>query len=209
MPPWGNLGRQVKEPHQLVRLRVFSFLLLLQHLDRRLTHCRKFVSDYCEYARWGQYAEMHNALRVIRMLSVWSQCRSSVSNRTYIFCNTICAVIAQQRITYPQLTRCQITHRKLDAFPDFLAPPSKRCNLASKLGTLTSVYDYPQLWLGTACHLTCDYPHRASASKARGAVVAGGMAVIECRCVGGPQGLFAMVDASAFRKLRLVQYPIT
>ena len=33
-------------------------------------------------------------------------------------------------------------------------------------------------------------------------MVAGGMAVIECRCVGGPQGLFAMVDVSAIRKLR-------
>jgi hypothetical protein len=49
MPPERNLAWQVKQPHQLARLRVVS--LLLEHLDRRLAHdCGQFVSDSCEFA---------------------------------------------------------------------------------------------------------------------------------------------------------------
>ena len=64
MPPGRNLARQVKQPYQFARLRVVS--LLLEHLDRRLAHsCGQFVSDSCEFARWGQHAEMGDTLHAI------------------------------------------------------------------------------------------------------------------------------------------------
>ena len=43
------------------------------HLDWRLVHdCRQFASDSCEYAEWGQHAEMGNALRAIWMFSAFN-----------------------------------------------------------------------------------------------------------------------------------------